>query len=228
MSGATISVLDREIYTEAGAAQLLRVPRRTLHFWLDGGRRSGKSYGPVIRSAPKGAAASLTWPEFVEAGALRCYSRHLEMRMNELQVLVVRLRGELDVPHPLADRRPYMSNRELVFRTQHDTGLEPELWLVIDRDGELALSPPGAEFLGRVDWKGDSAIGWRPHDNPKSPIRIRPDKRFGRPAVGGISTEVIWGHADSGEDEQEIAASFDLSVREVEWAVSYEATRRAA
>ncbi|MDT7660430.1 MAG: hypothetical protein QOF38_5145, partial [Pseudonocardiales bacterium] len=30
-------MLEREIYTEAGAARLLRVPRRTLHFWLNGG-----------------------------------------------------------------------------------------------------------------------------------------------------------------------------------------------
>ncbi|MDT7584691.1 MAG: hypothetical protein QOE32_2241 [Pseudonocardiales bacterium] len=221
-------MLEREIYTEAGAARLLRVPRRTLHFWLDGGRRCGNSYGPVIRSAPMGAAASLTWSEFVEAAALRCFSPDLDPRMNELRVLVVRLRDELGVPHPLADRRPYTANRELVFRVQHDTALEPDLWLVADRDRELALSPPAADFLRRVDWLGDCAIGWRPADNPESPVRIRPDRRFGRPAVGGISTEVIWGHADSGEDEAEIAAIFDLSVGEIEWAVSYEATRRAA
>ena len=46
------SVLDRELYDEALAAEVLGVPRPTLHYWLEGGERRGRTYAPVLR--PKG------------------------------------------------------------------------------------------------------------------------------------------------------------------------------
>jgi uncharacterized protein (DUF433 family) len=51
--------------------------------------------------------------------------------------------------------------------------------------------------------------------------------RFGRPAVGGISTDVIWEHDEAGEDTAEIAAAFDLSPDEVRWALAYETSARS-
>ena len=44
---ATTSVLDREMFSEAEAARLLRVPQSTLHYWLEGGVRRGKTYKPA-------------------------------------------------------------------------------------------------------------------------------------------------------------------------------------
>ena len=49
------TVLDREMYTEAGAARLLRVATATLHYWLEGGTRRNKAYQPVIREEPTGS-----------------------------------------------------------------------------------------------------------------------------------------------------------------------------
>jgi len=59
-------------------------------------------------------------------------------------------------------------------------------------------------------------------------VVIDPARRFGKPSVAGISTEVIWEHSSVGEDEDEIAASFGLSLTDVRWALSYETARRAA
>lgn len=72
------------------------------------------------------------------------------------------------------------------------------------------------------------AAGWRPDPNPDSPVRIRPDVRFGRPAVGGISTEVIWEQVDVGEDVAEVAELYGLGVTDVRWALAYENAQRAA
>ena len=223
-----VSVLEREMYSEAEAARLLRVPQSTLNYWLEGGERRGKVYLPVIRAEPSGRRAPVTWAEFVEAGLLRSYRRDLGVRMAELRVFIDRLRTELGVPYPLADRRPYVSNRELVFQAQEDTDLDPSLWLVTDIHGQLLLLPPGDEFVRRVTWDGDVAAGWRPDDNPDSPVRINPNLRFGKPAVGGISTEVIWEHTAAGEGEDEIAQAFGLPLSDVRWALSYETARRAA
>lgn len=63
-------------------------------------------------------------------------------------------------------------------------------------------------------------------DSRESTVRINPELRFGKPNVAGISTEVIWEHSDAGEDEDEIAETFNLSVNDVRCALSYETARR--
>jgi hypothetical protein len=65
-----VSILERELFSEAEAARPLRVAQGTLHYWLEGGTKRGKTYAPVIRSVPR-TSRSVTWAEFVEAGLLR-------------------------------------------------------------------------------------------------------------------------------------------------------------
>jgi hypothetical protein len=64
------------MFTEAEAARLLRVPQSTLHYWLEGGVRRGKSYQPILRLEPTGTR-TISWAEFVEAALLRGYRKHL-------------------------------------------------------------------------------------------------------------------------------------------------------
>jgi uncharacterized protein (DUF433 family) len=52
--------------------------------------------------------------------------------------------------------------------------------------------------------------------------------RFGLPAIAGISTEAVWEHAETGEDDEEIAEMFDLTLEDVRWALAYETSSRAA
>jgi hypothetical protein len=42
----SVNVLEREMFSEAEAARLLRVPQNTLNYWLEGGVRRGKTYRP--------------------------------------------------------------------------------------------------------------------------------------------------------------------------------------
>lgn len=56
---------------------------------------------------------------------------------------------------------------------------------------------------------------------------MQPETRFGRPAVKGISTEVVWEHEQAGETPEEIAAEFGLSDDDVRWALAYETSARA-
>jgi len=98
-------VLDREMYAEAEAARLLRVPQQTLHYWLEGGERRGKLYRPVLRVEPRGTR-QVTWAEFVEAALLREYRRTHSAPMNELRNFIDRLREHYGVPYPLAHHQP--------------------------------------------------------------------------------------------------------------------------
>jgi uncharacterized protein (DUF433 family)/DNA-binding transcriptional MerR regulator len=221
------TVLEREVFLEAEAARLLRVAQSTLHYWLEGGVRRGKSYKPVIRVEPKGGRV-VTWAEFVEAGLLREYRRTHGVPMAELRAFIDLLREGFGVPYPLADRRPYVVGRELVLEAQTAVGLSPEFCLVAAVSGQLLLTPPSAAFVERVTWDGDIAAGWRPDPNPDSPVRILPDVRFGRPSIKGISTETIWEQDEVGLNVEEIAEVYRLEVADVRWALSYENSQRAA
>lgn len=221
------TVLDREMYTEAQAARLLNVAQGTLHYWLEGGERRGKQYAPILRDAPRGDRV-VTWGEFVEAGLLREYRRTHRVQMVELRTFVERLRQEFGVPYPLADRRPYVTGRHLLYQVQSEAGLATDFQLVTVAGDQYLLLPPSDSFLKRVEWEGDLAAGWRPDANEKSTVRINPDLRFGEPAVGGISTETIWEEDEAGEDVADIARVYQLTTNDVRWALAYENSVRAA
>jgi uncharacterized protein (DUF433 family) len=57
---------------------------------------------------------------------------------------------------------------------------------------------------------------------------MRPGLRAGRPAVKGISTEILWEHDQSGETTAEVAEEYGLSDEDVRWAIAYETSARAA
>jgi uncharacterized protein (DUF433 family) len=219
------TVLDREMYTEALAARLLAVPQSTLHYWLEGGTRRGKEYKPIIRQEPVGRRV-VTWAEFVEAGWLGAY-RNLNVPMPELRRFIDELRQRFGVPYPLADRRPLVSGRTLVYDAQTSAQLGVEFYLVSVVNGQTMLTAPGEAFVQRVVWDGDVAVAYRPDPNLQSPVRINPDVRFGKPAVKGISTEAIWEQDDSGEDTESIAEVYQLEVADVRWALAYEYAQRA-
>ena len=42
----SVTVLKREMYTEAASPRLLGVAQNTLNYWLEGGERRGKTSGP--------------------------------------------------------------------------------------------------------------------------------------------------------------------------------------
>jgi uncharacterized protein (DUF433 family) len=223
----SVSVLDRDMYSEAEAARLLRVPQSTLNYWLEGGERRGKVYRPVIRPEPRGERAPVTWAEFIEAGLLRAYRRDRNVPMAELRSFIDQLRDRYGIPYPLADRRPFVLDRQLVHAAQDEAELDASFCLVAEVRGQLVLTAPSDEWFGRVTWEENTAVAWRPHDDPSSPVRMSPDLRFGKPSVGGVSTEVIWEHADGGADEAEIAEAFDLTLGDVRWALAYELPLRA-
>jgi hypothetical protein len=122
----SVTILEREMYTEAAAARLLRVAPSTLHWWLEG---RPPRYRPVIRVEPTGSR-NVTWAEFVEAGLLRSYRREHDVPLN-CGTSSTGFREEFQVPYPLADRRPYVgSGRRLLIDLQGCSHLDPEFCLV--------------------------------------------------------------------------------------------------
>jgi hypothetical protein len=126
----------------------------------------------------------VTWAEFIEAGLLRQYRRIHRIPMAQLRLFVDNLREEFGVPYPLARHRPFVGrDRQLVLRAQEAAGLDGEYWLVVVASGQLILTHPAEAFIERVTWDQDIPSAWRPHDDERSPVRMNPELRFGRPAI---------------------------------------------
>jgi uncharacterized protein (DUF433 family) len=224
----TLQILEKEMFSEAEAARLLQVPQATLHWWLEGGERGGREYRPVVRVNPKGTR-SVSWAEFIESGLLVQYRRVHRVSLGELRTVIDILRDKFGAPYPLAHHKPFIGEgRKLLLEAQDRAQLDPELCLVAVASGEPVLTPPSESFVQRVDWDDDLAVAWKPHIDPKSPVRMKPDVRFGLPAIRGIKTEVIWEHIEADEGFADVAAQFDLSVEDVRWAYAYENSVRAA
>jgi len=222
------SVLNREVYSEPEAARLLGLAPSTLRYWLNGGERRGRVYPPVIRREAVDRRW-VTWAEFIEAGWLSEYRRSKGIPMLELRDFIGQLRDEMGVPYPLAHHRPFTSGKKLILRAQDAAHLDPGDYLVAAvGEQRLLLTHWSAKFVDRVEWKGDIAGAWKPDANPRSTVRASPEVRFGKPAVSGVSTLSIFEQSEAGASLDEIATDFDLSKRDVRWAISYEIGRRAA
>lgn len=221
-------ILDREMYSEAEAARLLRLPQSTLHWWLEGGTRRGKTYPPVIRPEPTDTR-SVTWAEFIEAGLLRQYRRVHQVPLRELRTVIDILRSEMGVPYPLAHYQPYVGEgRRLLLAAQDEVTLDPDFCLVAIASNQPVLTAPSEAFVSRVEWVDDTAAAWKPHGDLDSPVTMNPDVRFGLPSIRGIKTEVIWEHLEADESVDEVAEEFSLSPDDVRWAYAYETSVRAA
>jgi uncharacterized protein (DUF433 family) len=224
--GMSVSVLEREMYSEAEAARLLRVPRPTLHYWLEGKVYGGREHPPVIRPEPTGKKTA-TWAEFVESALLSQYRRR-RVPLDHVRQFILILREKTGVPYPLAHERPWaISQHLMILDAQRSADLPDEYMLYAPVNDQRMLLPPARDFLDRVKFEDDEAVLWRPAGK-NSLVVIDPERRSGRPCVGGISTAVINEYADDGYSYQEIADEFGLEVREVEMAVAYELTSKTA
>ena len=190
----SLTLLQREMYTEAGAARLLRLSPATLHYWLEGGERRGKKYKPVIREEATGSR-NVTWADLARIATME-------------------------------EGKPFAEGRQLLHDAQADAGLSSDWALVAPNGDQLSLLPPAQAFVDRVQWDHDVASAWRPDSDLDSLVIVDPDVRFGRPSVGGVSTETLAEQADAGVEE--LAEMFDLTAQQVRWALSYELAEQAA
>jgi hypothetical protein len=117
-----VDVLDREMYSEAEAARLLRVAQGTLHYWLEGGTQRGRTYKPILRVGARGDR-SVNWAEFVKAALLREYRRTHRVPMVELRQFIDLLREHYGVPYPLAHHQPFVRGHQLVYEAQEASGV---------------------------------------------------------------------------------------------------------
>ena len=210
-------------YSLSEAARFLRVHPSTLRWWLEGGKRGGKVYPPVLREESTGSP-ELTWYEFIEAGWLREYRRHINLR--RLRPLVSALREEFQVLNPLATIQPFVGpGRTLVRNLQNQLDIPEELWMVIG-SGQLALTKESDAFFKRVRFHGPTGAAEMYIVMPaEEPVILDPMKSFGVPTVNGIRSETLSELALAGDPYDmiiDIYSDFGVTESDIDTAVAFE------
>lgn len=228
--------IDRLRYSLSEASAFLQVHPSTLRWWLEGGKSGGKSYPPVLREEPIGAS-EMTWYEFMEAGWLREYRRHLNLR--RLRPLISSLREQFQVLHPLATVQPFVvGSRDLVYKFQEELDIPQELWIVVG-SGQLVLKEESDAFFKRVHFNPSTgafqAYVLMQPDEPETdaPVMLDPGRAFGIPTIRGIRAEIISELYEAGEPEEFIIDLYSgngITSSDIRTAVDFERNylRRAA
>lgn len=215
-----MSMLERPVYSLGYAAFLLGIRQERVWEWLDGCERGGKRCPPLVRASPTGER-DVTWGEFVELGYLREHQRK-GVSLQNLRPVLVSLREELQVLHPLATAVPYVGGRELVMKLQAKHSLPQQMAIVASNGHSLTLAKDTERFIRKVVFDppdiGD-AVRFHPAGDA-SPVVIDPLRRFGDPTVDGVAVERLWELHDAGESVAEIAEAYDMAGDRIRIAIS--------
>jgi uncharacterized protein (DUF433 family) len=224
---APIELLDRRLYSMVQVDRLLGVNAGTARRWIDGYKRAGRLYPPVVRIEATGDPL-VTWGEFVETRLLAEY-RDATVPLVRMRPAIERLREELQTRYPLAHARPFVSGRELVLKVQEAVALVSPLQLVVIRSGQLVLAPAAERFWSAVEFGPDEGPVERVHPAPDlRRVVIDPLRQFGEPVIRSVRTEVIAEQIRAGDPIEMIAKLYELSREEVEEALRYELIRSEA
>ncbi len=228
MSVTVADLLERRLYGVAQVDRLLGLSPGTARRWIDGYRRGGRSYPPVVRIEPTGEEL-VTWGEFVETRLLAEY-RDSGVPLVKMRPAIDRLREQFHPRYPLAHSRPFVNaqGRELVLRVQNDVGLDRELRLVVVRNDQIVLADAAEQFVQSAEFGAKTKVveRLRPVANIHDVV-IDPFRQFGEPVVRSVRTEVIAEHVRTGETIDAIMELYELDRSLVESAVRYELIRGA-
>lgn len=214
------SILDRAIYSYVDVDRLVGLRDGTARRWLEGYRRAGRFYDPVLRPAPTGSDA-VTWGEMVEARLLAEF-RSRDVPVQRLRPAIVRLRKDFG-RYPLAHARPFLDveGRELVRVVQEQVGLERPLQLVVVRNGQLVLVDAAERFRSVVEY--DEGVVTRLKPDARTPgVVMDPRRSFGQPAIRNVRTDSLAEDFRAGTSREEIADLYDLSLAQVDEALRFE------
>lgn len=219
-----IDLLERPLYSVAQVDRLLGLKSGTSRRWIDGYRRQGKIYEPVVRVESTGSDV-VTWGEFVETRLLSEY-RDAGVSLVRMRPAIERLRESFHPKYPLAYAKPYANGKELVLAAQESVGLESSLQLVVIRNGQIVLTEPAANFYRSAEFRASDGVAERIKPRTDIPlVSIDPLRQFGEPVVRSVPTEVIAEQIRAGESVDAISSLFDLDRPLVEAALRYELHR---
>lgn len=223
--GDVVSLLQRPVYTYPQVDRVLGLTDGTALRWLNGYRRKGTSYPPILRPEAKDSRW-VTWGEFVETRLLAGYRDIDRIPVQRLRRVVEVLREKFDQTYPLAHSAPYVqpAGRRMLWQAQEDSGLHGMFAEEVD-SGQMTLAPWVAKFVDAAEFGQGAGEVSAIRPDPDFPVvRLDPSLRGGEPVVDGCNVRVstIAGLVRAGEEPAEVAEWYGLTVDDVRQAVNYD------
>lgn len=223
--GDVVSLMDRPVYTYPQVDRMLTLTKGTAMRWLNGYRREGVTYAPILRTEPN-KTRWVTWGEFAETRLFAGYRDVDRIPVPQLRRVVAVLRDKFDRKYPLANARPYLqpAGRRMLWRAQEEAGLPGMFGEEVT--GQLLLAPWVAQFVDAAQFddehEGDVATLRPDPDFPA--VQLDPYLRGGEPVMDGRSVRVttIAGLVRAGERLGDVADWYHLTEDEVRQAVNYD------
>ena len=218
-------MLDRDVYLYAEVDRIVGLRGGTARRWINGYHRSGTVYEPILRTEPRDTEW-VTWGEFVETRILAEYRDIRKVRTQRLRAAITRLRTDYRVDYPLAYLNPYMKAEvgELTI-SGDDLGLGDAR--VVIRTGQSVLDD-GRQVIENASLGTDERgagpfVVEMPAADDFPGIVVNPNRYSGQPTFKGrrVAVATIAGMAMAGEREEDLAADYGLSLRQVRSAVGY-------
>lgn len=217
------AILEVPAYGTSEVAHYVRLPRRTLEYWVIGSER----VPPLIKAASL-RPTRLSFMNLLEChvlGAMRAQS----LRLPKVRKALTTLHRQFPSAHPLIDQAFETDGVDLFIRHL------PHELINISRGGQLAFREILDAHLNRIERAEPGFINFYPFvikksiDEPKF-ILINPSISFGRPVIAGtaISTSIISSRFNARESIGDLAREYALPEHEVEEAIRWEARAAAA
>lgn len=225
---SVVAMLDREVYVYAEVDRLIGLRSGTARRWVNGYRRGGHFYEPILRVSPRNTEW-VTWGEFVETRILAEY-RDKGIPTPRLRAAVDNLRKLYRLDYPLAHLSPYLvaEARELTIAVggQPDAAKDNEARMVV-RTQQLLLSAPSRSVIQYAalaeDESGEKFVVELALDPDFPEITTSPGRLSGQPTIVGrrVAVATIAGMAAAGDRPEDLAADYGLSLDQVEKAIAY-------
>ncbi len=216
---------DLSSYTPQEVAHHLSVPLSTVRAWSVGqkyrGRHGEKRDFERLIVPAETSPLSLSFWNLAELYVLASLRRHHEVPMHNVRAALLYSARKLSSKRPLIDE---------VFYTDGVSIFVEKYAKLIDasNDGQAAIKAVLKDSLARVERGVDGHVirlfPWL--QDPKEPhhVEINSERGFGRLVLAGtnIPTEVIAQRFNGGEDIDVLAADYDLSEKQIQYALRWE------
>jgi len=214
--------LDLPMYGLSEAALYLRIPIKTLEYWVFG---QGKIC-PMVKAAGSHPRA-LSFMNLLECHMLAAMRKIYDLRLPKIRHAVGHLSTHSSFRHPLIEEPLYTDGVDILIK-------EIDNILNISRGGQFAIPEIVGIHLQRIVYdKGKIKfypfVRERSAEEPKY-IVINPSIAFGKPVIAGtgISTAVIASRFNARESVPDLAREYGLEDKQVEEAIRWETRAVAA
>ena len=215
----TIDPWRRRLYLPAyrvsDAGRYAGVSARSVSYWHFGGGRMGAAL------AGRSRRQDLSYLELVEVAFVATF-RSLGVSLQRIRKARDYAAQVLKSEYPFAEYSWLTEGHQVLLdlRTiEGDTALGR--LVAADSQGQVAWKEIVSDRFHQFDYDNGIALIWHLAGR-RSPVVIDPRVSFGAPSVSGVSTWVLKGRWDAGEDISDIQDDFGLSEDEVRYGLLFE------